>query len=295
MSSLDERCYKRQSSRATSTTASPMSGRSGHRCWADISDSEDVDSFGSEFGEERLLPETVLRALESEGVKAAPSTLNVYAAEFVPTLSMRCPLVGICEVIAEGDELQLESQEDLQSGSRRLLPARVIAAMGSHRELPRQDAKASKKPFWRKSRQQAPAKEPQLPTPREELTEEQVQRRLRMVEAGQKTKEYRFLTDEVDLCSPCISRRRPLTPDPRDSSLSKRGWDKEVQQWRKNLRRCYLLEVKPETMGSSLENDNEAPSMASTEADEAPCSEADETTTVHSDLSDAASAHSCSG
>jgi hypothetical protein len=272
---------------------------SAHRSWADISDSEDIDSFGSsEFGEERLLPETVLRELEFDGKKAGHSEsfgvrqrqLNVYAAEFVPTLSMSCPLVGICEVIVEGDELELESQEDVQNGARRLPPSRVSATMGSHRELPRQDAKASKKPFWRKSRQQAPAKEPQLPTPREELTEEQVQRRLRMVEAGQKTKEYRFLADEVRR----FPSGRPQTPDPRDSSLSKRGWDKEVQQWRKNLRRCYLLEVKPESMGTSEHNDTEAPSMASTEADEAPCSEADETITVHSDLSDASSAHWCS-
>lgn len=75
------------------------------------------------------------------------------------------------------------------------------------------------------------------------LTEEDWQRRVEKrsisITAGKDTSEYRSYVQ----ARPRITRRpsEPRTPDPRDRSISKRGWDEEVRLWRVALRQwCGL-------------------------------------------------------
>jgi len=286
-SSLSSKCYNRQPDLATSTTASPMSEPRGpsHRLWADILDDEDDSSI--EWGEERMLPETMLTSSEpgtpsrhsQDGDHCADlvqsmccavlnkesSTLNAYAAEFLPTLSMRCPLVGICDVIAEGDEAKgcLEDAAFSEPLLVAFAPVRALPAEG-----PKQ---SSSQRFWRKDRDPSLEVRPRVPQGihREEITDETLQRRIRNIEIGKETKEYQFYLEQIRLLRPGAE---PLTPDPHNRTLSKRRWDKEVQNWRQELRKQYLDESVPEVA-----------SVASTEAEEAQSSEADDTTTVNSD------------
>lgn len=206
----------------------------------------------------RTVPQETEDTLEHE---VASSTLDVYAPEFLPTLTMDCPVVGACSVIFEGDEMSANAQE--------------CAAIS-------RPTRRSK--FWNRSRPapltKAPPRVPQgVPL---ELSKEQLARRVRSIEIGKETKEYIFHVEQRKLGWP---GGEPLTPDPRDSSLSKRSWEREVQHWREELRRRYLLE----TTGISYGSRPEAASVASTEAEEAQGSEADDAITVNSD--DASSTH----
>jgi hypothetical protein len=261
---------------------------SGHRLWADISDGE--DDLLSDWGEGRMLPETLLASPESETPRSMPQKtedllaeqqasshmLNAYAPEFLPTLTMSCPLVGMCNVIMEGDE-----GEDAQASELRFVPADCVVPMQSK-------GQSSGKKFWRTSRE-AHALAPLEVPPRvlqdlpEKMSDEQMQRRIRSVEVCKDTKEYQFHIEQIKLRGPGAE---PLTPDPRDSTISKRRWVRVVQQWREELRRRYLLE----TGDTSLENVPEVASVASTEAEETQGSEAGDSTTVDSD---AASSYAC--
>jgi len=295
----------RQSSscQSTSASASPLSGtpvlstRSNHRLWADISDGED-DSM-SEWGEDRMLPTTFDNVSEPgsserhleppqklEDVHAelqAPTTeLNVYAPEFLPTLSMSVPLVGIYDVIVEGDEANTPDSENFCfASSHYLVPLQQryqTSSDGSKAGMSSVDK------FWRNP------KPVEVRQPRvlqgvpagEGISQEQLKRRIRSIQVGMETKEYQSHLEQTR------SGRQGadlLTPDVHDASIGRRQWNHVVKTWRDELERLYLLE----TEGLSLENRPKAASVASTEAEEAQASEADDSTTVISD--DASSAH----
>ena len=72
----------------------------------------------------------------------------------------------------------------------------------------------------------------------EEVSEEQwarrIERRMRALELGKCTKEYRWYSEQKREDS------EPLTPDPTDRSLSKRTWKKGVTNWRNAVERRYL-------------------------------------------------------
>jgi len=246
-------CFNRKPSLASSATASPASGH--QMSWADFSDG-DEDSL-SDWGEELLLgvatpeSEKLLGTASQEAGdvidqhQASTSTLNAYAAEFLPTLSMSCPLVGFCEVILEGDE----TQEKVKAGAKR---------------------------HWQKPRPaKAPCEQQRLEV--EQISEDQLQRRIRSVEAGMASKEYHFLLEHK-------GHGGPGAPDPQDSALSsRRSWLQAVQIWREELRRLFLLE----TEGLSFENGPEVASVASTEVEETHGSEMDDSTTISDDASSA--------
>lgn len=206
------------------------------------------------------------------------SSLNAYAVEFVPTQSMTCPLVGICDVIVEGNE----AEESAGSSELRFTTPHSLQAVQFDR-LPRSQeaAQASTKKFWRTSKPATLKVQPRVPqiVPVEALSEEQIARRVRNIEVCKDSKEYAFHLEQVKLLGPGAE---PLTPDPRDSTISKRSWVRAVQSWREELCRRYLLETDP----SSLESRPEAASVASTEAEEAQGSEAGDSTT-----DDSSSAH----
>jgi len=236
-----------------------------------------------------MLPETSLASSEEHGTPSRhteengdhfseiqePSTLNAYAAEFLPTLTMSCPLVGICEVIAEGDE----TEECLQDGpSTQPLIVNFSPTPGLPSEGPKDHAlKSSSKRYWKKARDPCLEVQRDGDVHREEITEECLRRRTRNIEVGKETMEYQYLVEQRRLG---LTGAEPLTPDPEDRSLSKRRWDREVQNWRQELRKNYLLET---TGISSRESVPEAASVVSTEAEEAQSSEADDTATVNSD------------
>lgn len=288
---------------STSASASPLSGtpvlsrRSDHRLWADISDGED-DSM-SEWGEDRMLPTTFDNVSESdtserhtatpqklEDVHAelqAPTTkLNVYAPEFLPTLSMSVPLVGIYDVIVEGDEAELQDSENFRfASSHYLVPLQQrhrTSSDGSKAGM----SSASK--FWRKPKS-LEARQPRVQQgvpAGESISQEQLQRRIRSVQVGMETKEYQFHLAKASSGRP--GNELP-TPDVHDASIGRRQWNHVVKHWREELERLYLLE----TEGLSLEGRPEAASVASTEAEETQTSEVDDSTTVTSD--DASSTH----
>jgi hypothetical protein len=223
--------------------------------WADLSDG-DEDSL-SEWGEEMLLgvatPEsTKLRGNASQEAgdvthqhQVSISTLNAYATEFLPTLSMSCPVVGHCEVILEEDETQ----------------GKVKAAKRRHSRYKLADA----------------PREEQI----SEISEDQLQRRIRSVEAAMKSKEYHFLSEHKGYGG---LGAELMTPDPQDSALSsRRSWLQAVHIWRNELRRLFLLE----TEGLSLENGPEVASLASTEVEETQGSELDDSTIISDDASSA--------
>jgi hypothetical protein len=206
-----------------------------------------------------------------------PLHLNPYAPEFLPTLSMECPLVGVFEVIAEGSELQPHECEDFSEDRFNFVPQQCL--------VPVQQAKSRSKSFWKKPRParletKAPAEVPSSASQpvRLPLTETCLQRRSRNIEAGKETKEYQWQMEQVRLYGPGEygAGEEPLTPDPTDHSISKRSWQLAVQLWRQDLRRRY------ERYGS--DNRPEDLSVASTEVDEVQGSEAEDSiSTTNSD------------
>lgn len=207
------------------------------------------------------------------------ASLNAYATEFIPTQSMSCPLVGICEVIVEGDESQDQPSTELRfTSTRSLLPIQ-------QENLPflSNTSKAGGKQFWRKPKPSTLVVQPRVPqdTAAEVLSEEQIDRRVRSIEVCKTSKEYSFHVEQGKLLG---SEEEPLTPDPRDSGISKRRWVRAVQDWRDELQRRYFLEMERSEGGSRP--GPEAASVASTEAEEAQSSEAGDSTT-----DDASSAH----
>lgn len=197
-----------------------------------------------------MLPAAALGANE-------PNALSTQATEFLPTLSMACPLVGILE---EGDA------------------ARSVT-----------DHRANKR-FWGKSRPKPLDVRPAASAqgiPSTELSATQLQRRIRNLEIGKETKDYQFLSA---LKGHQAAGGEPLTPEPRDATISKRGWDRVVKEWRAEVRRHYLAETEGIFSGSHLDTES-----ISTEAEETATesistgSEADDSSIVNSD--DSASAH----
>jgi len=287
--------YRHTGSQSTSASASPLSG---HRLWADISDGED-DSL-SEWGEDRMLPATFDILSEPETpqsvtpqeledgpaeLQVPTSELNAYAPEFLPTLSMSVPLMGIYDVIVEGDEAQGSGEEahyPEHHDDVRFVPSHCMMPLQTWQSSSKGSKAASRstEKFWQKPRPlevRRPRVEQRVPSA-EGISEEQLARRIRSVQIGMETKEYQFHVEKIRSGRPGAE---PLTPDPHDASIGRRQWNHVVQNWRDELSRLYLLE----TEGLSLENRPESGSVASTEAEEAQASEVDDSTTVSDDAS----------
>jgi DNA-binding IscR family transcriptional regulator len=237
---------------STSASASLVSSR---RLWADASDSDD-DSL-SDLGGESVICDTVAAGHSSE--EADSCIFNADAPEFLPTLSMSCTLFRICDVIMEGDEGQDA-------------PASELLSPSSYRDTPGQEvpkATANCKPFWRKSRQAKThaSSEVQQPLPQqvpEKMTEEQLQRRIKSIEHCKESKEFQFHMEQIRLLGACVEL---ASPNPQDSTISKRSWVRVVQNWREELRKRYLSEMAE----TSQESTPETASVA--DAEEKQCSE----------------------
>ena len=68
----------------------------------------------------------------------------------------------------------------------------------------------------------------------EEQWARRIDRRMRALELGKRTKEYRWYSEQKREDS------EPLTPDPTDRSVSKRTWKKFVTKWRNAVEQRYL-------------------------------------------------------
>jgi len=252
------------------------------------------DDVEVDCGEELVLPPTV-PSLEAEipartpiheriGDRANQETevdsfsFNAYAAEFIPTFSMACPVVGYCDVIVEGDE-------ETATSDVVFLPAHCAAPLAEPLLESQSKAMSSKKNFFREKRPQAL----QVATRAPVLSDSDRKRRLRTIEVVKETQEYQFCLERRRLCGEVAE---PLTPDASDATLSKRSWDHTVRAWRTQLRTHYHMFASLEEASLFLEMPPKAASVASTEAEEA--DEADDSTVdrvseVNSD--DASSAH----
>jgi hypothetical protein len=261
-----------------------------HSRWADISDGEgsDTESSFNEDGFMPHLPESLPETATSRSLllkvnqngecrsspSQAPVALNAYAPEFLPTLSMECQIMGVgyCDRICE--ESTLESGlagEDYSSCRMLYVPDECSASVFK-----------AKKKSWKRLRPQQLDIEVASSSSQSLQANAQrdfnIQRRLRNIEAGKGTKEYQWHMEQVRLHGPGVE---PLTPDPTDSSISKRSWDYAVRVWRGDLRSRYEM---------CEANRPEGASVASTEADsckDSQRSEIDDSATASDDGSSA--------
>ena len=66
--------------------------------------------------------------------------------------------------------------------------------------------------------------------------ERQARKRLNAIRAVKKSTDYVALLVQESCCSG--RGQRPTTPDRDDRTLSKRSWEKAIQQWRRDLKFC---------------------------------------------------------
>jgi hypothetical protein len=212
--------------------------------WADISDGDASDTESS-------LWEGSTESRADVCDMKAHMALNACAPEFLPTLSMECQVVGVgyCDKICEESSLNSHFDgEESASVQMFYVPDQYSASL--HK---------AKKRFWKRMRPQQldieAASSSSECLPAEASRDINIHRRLRNIVAGKETKEYQWHLEQVRLHGPGVE---PLTPDPRDSSISKRSWDYIVRQWRSELRKRYEMYEA---------NGPEGTSVASTEAD----------------------------
>jgi len=239
------------------------------RRWADVADTLDSDddcpshaglsstcasvdmtTSGASDGGDHCEPH--LFQTESAG-------LNANAIEFIPTLTMACPLVGFCTEVAEqaagqcpqftaaqlDNTLQLDNtpyvadwtysdscafpaQEVCRhNAGRRRRPSRLAHPHATVREeCLSTSAKSSSLLI-----NALPARGQQLmPEATEEEWQHRVELREKSVSVVKATPEYRWCA-EARAQSKGVDAE-PHTPDPRDRTVSKRHWKYLLQQWR---------------------------------------------------------------
>mmetsp|Transcript_33297 Transcript_33297/g.72680 ORF Transcript_33297/g.72680 Transcript_33297/m.72680 type:complete len:268 (+) Transcript_33297:58-861(+) len=214
------------SSMATTAT---ISGR-----WADVYEEEP----------ELMWPEVQ----ESPAVEAWRP--NIHAQEFIPTMSLACPLVGVCTLVPEDEAGNFAVVMECTSLGLGLLgneaPGAGICTTSASK--PRKEARypGAKMPSQAKGGTQMPQIERsvlELPEASEEEWQHRAAMRRKAVRLGKETREY--------LCISELKRSQgeeeaaddePSTPDYRDRSLSKRQWKWQLLQWRNALKRRYLEE-----------------------------------------------------
>eukprot|EP00442_Polarella_glacialis_P003722 CAMPEP_0115161048 /NCGR_PEP_ID=MMETSP0227-20121206/71135_1 /TAXON_ID=89957 /ORGANISM="Polarella glacialis, Strain CCMP 1383" /LENGTH=308 /DNA_ID=CAMNT_0002572995 /DNA_START=95 /DNA_END=1021 /DNA_ORIENTATION=- len=185
--------------------------------------------------------------------------LNADAPEFIPTLSMSCPLIGVCELdsqaqpSAEPDANPVRSSLAKDSSGHEhcfegfFSPEQSFAPSPFCREA--QDHSARRRGCSRKRRPatlqlQAPSQkrtkseERQVTEATEEVWEHRAEMRAKGVAMGKTSSEYQWsaqLIKKLDREDP-----EPLTPDYKDRAISKRQWKRELQSWRSALKQRYM-------------------------------------------------------
>lgn len=215
---------------------------------------ESTQKVASDSEEAAGLREPLLE--EASTSTSATSSLKADAPEFVPTLTMVCPLVGFCGMTSIDEASVQEAsfatpQNHFEPNPQspellRLTPkeGRRRGGVGRKRNTPPAIQVPERKRTKSEERRLSPLEDakpckPQMEMP--EATEEEWQHRIKKRELAitlsKKSQEYqRFqqlkMNEERE-------EGEPLTPDPRDRSLSKRKWKHDVDEWRKWLLKRY--------------------------------------------------------
>jgi len=241
--------------------------------WADIADlSEEEDATDSLPGDWEA--NTSTRAASVEELQGLPEVSNasqdsaasswqpnIGAPEFIPTLSMACPVVGICCVLppAGGGHSvgfvpafvvdSLPGATPAVPGCEAPQPHVALSAGACEGEAsgtPRRSRKPSSprkprpsalqisscKPVA-KERRQSVQLQGEMPEASEEEWQHRTQMRLKSISLSKETDVYRWFSnlksrEERD-------EHEPMTPDPTDRTVSKRHWKYLVQCWRTAL------------------------------------------------------------
>lgn len=239
-----------------------------HESWADVDDSESDGEFSSEAAFDASLEEAVPLRGNLVGVaqhdpsrslarhRAGEAALNCEAVEFIPTLSMHCPLVGMCVLEPEADargtgELLAGSTFEDQLGSS--------TAAGRRRRH-----RKAKKP------QQKPQEIGVMPEASDETWQHRAEMRVKEL-AALEAKLY--AASQGKYAAKDTNKDETLMqPDPTDRTVSRRQWKRATDQWFKALLRQWC----PEEGHGSVASTEELQSLAtlSTHCDgESECSD----------------------
>lgn len=209
--------------------------------WADIADS-DADS--EEEAEAFFAPAARATATAGASTRTSTSTWrpNLSAPDFVPTLTMVCPLVGFCEV--EGGEvcqawteLPMDMLPPCSVGPRLAAPAPAAGGLGQEPRREQRRRRSSVTKALEPTR--APIDEDCEKHVTEEEWQNRIQARVRAVDLGKATREYRCHAEAKARVETTSAGERARTPDPEDRTCSRRHWKYEVSHWRAVLRRLY--------------------------------------------------------
>lgn len=279
--SLKARAYTGSSSASTACDTDVPAG-----CrWADLADlSEDEDAIETSFTADAVTrPE--LGNPRRGALSSGPDTSehgswtplldpvtpenrqegwrpNASAPEFIPTLTMACPLVGICCVIPEyaanlpgcfGPVLAMGTLPLVLPSSDNFGCAvkgasNTCSSKSTEAARPRKPGQARKPrpPALLTSNCRRTKCEPlqagppqgEMPEASEEEWQHRVEMRQKSVTLSKETAVYQWysglkLREEREVCE-------PMTPDPTDRTVSKRHWKYLVQRWRTAMYSLYL-------------------------------------------------------
>lgn len=211
---------------------------------------EDAENMANRGAADVAGPKTLAsssQALSPSGTQNPPSSgtpspkstwqPNLNAPEFIPTLSMACPVVCVC--IPEDAGTPEKRAEPLQGlgGDRRRR-----GLMGRKRQPPALRVPANKrtKSEERQSSSSALPGQSQMPPASEQEWQHRIIMRKKAISVGKETPEYKWLAESKQQHEEELVE--PLTPDPTDRTVSKRHWKYAVQVWRMALKQRYVEE-----------------------------------------------------
>lgn len=201
--------------------------------WADVSDvSESEDDVDDLLPESHGVPETagVAQTIQDATVNVADLDgsqrawrPNAEAPEFIPTLTMTCPLVGVI------------ASEGVQQG----FFDEVLRVPHTPKRTRRRARKPQLTPL------EIPARSPEaaggeLP----EASEEQWQHRAEMRRTSVALVKATSVYEWYNMAKPreTWDKCEPMTPDPLDRTISRRQWRGNVERWRQLLQELYMEE-----------------------------------------------------
>jgi hypothetical protein len=196
---------------------------------------------------------------------------NVHAPEFIPTLGMTCPVVNVCCTgpaeaapgrwmapaggAPDGSPTKLDTQamETPEKGTE------AARSFRKKKRPPTLQEPEKKRTRSEERQQQQPLPSPghhPMPEASEDVWMHRKEIREKAIALGKDSPEYRWFFDRK-LQEEDREEGEPVTPDPRDRSLSKRQWKYTVQQWRVKLKQRYLDESGQDGSGSAAASEPE--------------------------------------
>lgn len=177
---------------------------------------------------------------------------NVHAPEFIPTLGSACPVMNIYGAIREvprplsSPRLTDASAGSPSSKSEALQTPEKVAAAAQLFRKKKQRPPAIQEPAQKRTRseeRQQPSLSPgnhAMPEVSEDVWHHRLEVREKALVLGKDTPEYRWYSELKQ--REAREDGEPVTPDPRDRTISKRQWKYTLQQWRTRLKELYCDE-----------------------------------------------------